>query len=63
VGTEGEHCERDKRLVSVEPERDVREQTDLGVRGPDEPLREAGIERSIDRVAVGCDLALEVPPP
>ena len=52
--SEGEHGEGDEGLVAVEPERDAGEESDLGVRGFDEALGEAGVERGVDRGAVGA---------
>ena len=46
--------------MSVEPERDAGEESDLGVGGFDEPLREAGVKCDIDRCAVRADPALQL---
>jgi hypothetical protein len=59
VRSEGEHRERDEGLVAMEPERDAGEESDLGVRRLDEPLRESGGKRDVDRGTVGGDAALE----
>jgi hypothetical protein len=45
--------------VSVEPERDAGEEPDLGVRRFDEALGQAGVERDVDRFAMGNDPALQ----
>src|SRR4051794_38753550 len=47
-------------LISVEPERDAGEEPDLGVRRFDEPLREAGVERGVDRGPVCGDPTLQL---
>jgi hypothetical protein len=41
--------------VSVEPERDAGKESDLVVRGFDEPLGEAGVECDVDRFSVCVD--------
>jgi hypothetical protein len=60
VCAEGKHRKRDERLVAVEPERDAGQKSDLGVGRLDESLREAGVERGVDRLAVHDDATLDV---
>ena len=57
---EGEQCEGDEGFVSVEPERDAGEQSDLGVGRFDEGVGEAVFEGGFDGVAVCGVLSVEV---
>ena len=59
MAAEGEQCEGDEGFRAVEPERDSREQADLGVRGFDESLGEAVFEVGVDGLTVFGDLLCE----
>ena len=60
MAAEGEECEGDEGFGAVEAEGDSGEESDLGVGGFDESLREAVFEVRFDRCAVFRDPLGEV---
>lgn len=60
MGAEGEECEGNEGLGSVESVGDAGKESDLGVGRFDEPLGQVVFEVGVDRMTVSADLLGEV---